>query len=337
MKTVRHFLTICAAIGLGSCSFLGSDALTDAQQAFDAQDYIAARDLALAALVDDGDNIEALELLARAQLAMGQGEEVLATIERIRQAGGNPGEQTLIAAEGRLQAGDVTGARELIGDDASAEAWRLRGLLAALENDEAGAMEAFLRGRRATGEKAKLYSAEASFHLNRDNLQAAEEAVALAQDAAPDRVETLFVAARLADARGEHFQAMSQYLRIIEIVPLDRPALLAAIGAAEAAGERDVTRHLIAYGAQTRPLDREFVYQQARVEAWDGDWEAVRQRLQASEAELQDHDPARLLYAEALLNLGQVETARAIAGPIIARRQGDAAAMRLQSAIEAAS
>ena len=71
--------------------------------------------------------------------------------------------------------------------------------------------------------------------------------------------------------------------------------------------------------------------------AWDGNWEQVRASLQQHEAELADHDAARLLYAESLLQLGQVETARAIAAPVAARSQGNAEAMRLQAAIEAAN
>lgn len=337
MRRCPALLAIVLAANLGACSSGSGDTLADAQGAFAAQDYIAARDLAQAALESDRENVEALELLARAQLAMGRGEDVLATVERIRRAGGNADEQALIAAEGRLQVGDIATARQLIGDATSAEAWRLRALAAQLEGNDAATLDAFQQGRTATGDKAKLYSAEASFLLDRGNLPAASQAVSLARQAAPDRIETLFVGARLADARGQHFAAMSDYLRIIEIVPQDRPALLAAIEASEKAGRNDVTRHLIAYGAETRPMDREFIYQQARVEAWDGDWEAARQRLQAHEADLADHDPARLLYAEALLNLGQVETARAMAWPIIARRQGDAEALRLRAAIEAAS
>ena len=84
-------------------------------------------------------------------------------------------------------------------------------------------------------------------------------------------------------------------------------------------------------------MDREFVYQQARVDAWEGRWADVRERLQAHEAELADHAAARLLYAESLLQLGQVETARAIVAPILARFPGDGEAQRVQAAIEAAS
>ena len=199
------------------------------------------------------------------------------------------------------------------------------------------ALNAYREGRSAEGPWGKLFASEATFHLDRGNLAAASEAVSLAQDVAPGRVETLFVSARLAEEQGNHANALSNYLQIIEVVPMDRPALLNAIAASERAERLDITRHLIAYGSCTRPLDEEFVYQRARVLGWDGEWEAVRESLQAHEAELEDHVAARLLYAEALLQLEQVETARAIAAPNVARHAEDAEVMGVQAAIEAAS
>ena len=325
------------ALSLAACSLPGDDPVDDARAAFDAQDYIAAQGLVQQALAADAEDVAALELMARIQLAMGQGGNVLATLERLEDITPDYAGLALLQAEGHLQAGDVEPALALIGDDQTAEAWRLRALAAAMQSDVAQARQAFVAGRSADGPRAKLFAAEASFHLAQGDLPAAREAVGRAQDVAPDRIETLFVSARLAEAQAEPTTALSNYLRIIEIAPMDRPALRAAIGASERAGLSDVTRHLIEYGAQTRPLDREFVYQQARVDAWDGRWEAVRERLQAHEAELAGHDSARLLYAEALLQLGQVETARAIAAPVVARRGDDPEALRVQAAIEAAS
>lgn len=333
-----HILTAPAlALCLAACSPFGSDPLDEAQVAFAAQDYISARDHAQEALERDANNAEALELLARIQLAMGLGGEVMATLERLEQSGEEPVDAKLLAAEGLLQTGETEAARELIGNDTSAEGWRLRALAAAARGETDRAKQAYASGRDAPGERGKLFAAEASFHLAQGDLAAAQEAVSLAQEFAPGRVETLFVSARLAEAQADPVTALSNYLRIIEIVPMDRPALLAAIISSERAQLPRITRHLIAYGASTRPMDEEFVYQQARVDALDGRWEQVRERLQAHETELANHDSARLLYAEALLQLGQVETARAIAAPIFARRADDPEALRLQAAIAAAS
>lgn len=337
MVRPRIILTCSLLFGLGGCSLFASEPVDEAQVAYEAQDYIAAQGHAQAALAQDAEDAGALELMARIQLVMGRGADALITLERLENAGHTLADADLLAAEAHLLLGETETALDLIGSAQGADAWRLRALAAIQAGDDETAREAFDQGRAAEGERAKLLATEASFHLDRGEIDAASEVVALAREDAPDRIETLYVSARLAEAREDPALALSNYLRIIEITPLDRPALLSAIAMSEWAEMPDVTRHLIAYGASTRPLDREFVYQQARVEAWDGRWDAVRQRLQAHEVELSNHEPARLLYAEALLQLGQVETARAIAAPIVARRPGDAEAIRVQAAIEAAS
>lgn len=336
MQTTRLFLAATLAAGLSACSLPG-DPVTDAEAALAAEDYIAARERALAVLEGNGDNAAALEILARAQLAMGLGGDAADTLARLDAAGGEPADETLLAAEAQLQQGNAARALELIADEQSAEAWRLRALAAVLQGDDAAARRALARGRSAEGPQGKLFAAETSFHLDRGDLPAAAETAALANDVAPERVETLFVGARVAEAQGDHLLALSNYLRIIDKVPLDRPALIAAIAASERAGRDETTRHLILYGAQTRPMDPEFVYQLARLDGWSGNWEAVRARLQAHEGQLANHPAARLLYAEALLELGQVETARAMAAPLVARFPGDPEVIRVQSAIEAAS
>lgn len=342
MDMRRLILPAILAASLGACSLLASEPIDDAQAAFETQDYIAARDLAAAVLETDPQDAAALELMARIQLAMGQGADVLASLNRLEEAGATITDASLLEAEALLQTGDRDAALELLAeaenaDGQGAEHWRLRALAARLDDDAETALAAFASGREAPGDKSRLFAAEASFHLDQANVAAAAQAVEFANEAAPDRVETLFVTARLAEMQGDFVLALAKYLRIIEKTPLDRPALIGAIAASERTGQPGITRHLITYGAQTRPFDREFVFQQARIDAWDGRWEAVRERMQAHEAELEDHGRARLLYAEALLNLGQVETARAMAAPILSRSHGDPEAERLRMALAQAS
>ncbi len=199
----RAILASCMMFSLAACSLLTGDQVDEAQAAFEAQDYISARDSVQAILAGDPADADALELLARIQLAMGEGSDVAATLDRLEQAGGEPQDAALLAAEGLLQSGNPQAAMAVIGDSDSAEAWRLRALAAAEEGDDRLAIDAYRRGRSADGNRGKLLAAEASYHLARNNLPAAAEAVALARDVAPDRVETLFVSARLAEAQAE--------------------------------------------------------------------------------------------------------------------------------------
>ncbi len=313
---IRSLVTLALATGLVACSVVEADPLEQAEEALAAQDYAGARDHAMAALVENSRDPVALELLARTQLAMGLGGDALATLVRMADAGALPANAHLIEAEARLQLGETAPIAGLLEGDNSAESWRLRALAASLVGDDAATLAAFARGRAGTGEKHRLYTAEANFHLTRGNAAAARDPVAQAQLAAPHSIETLFVSARLAQLRGEPELASRAYLAILDIAPLDRPALLGAIAELGNAERVDLLRPLVERGRAAYPNDIEFFYLTARLKADDGDWTGVRNLLQQREAEVGEHPDARGLYGQALLELGQVELARAQLAPL---------------------
>ena len=303
-------------VTLAACDSPLTDPAGDAAEAFAAQDYLAARDHAQAALREDGANVAALELLVRAQIAVGEGANALATFERLKAAGGTPVDAALLEAEANLQVGEGDAVLTLLEGDNSAEAWRLRALAASLMGDEAAALEGFRQGRDAPGDKVKLYAAEASHFLARGNADGARAAVALAQQAAPERLETLFVTAKLAQLDDDADMASRAFLAILEMAPNDRPALLGAIAEMGELGRVDLLRPLVERGFAAFPGDPEFVYLTARLKAQDGDWQGVRDMLQAREAALAAHPDSRGLYAEALAELGQLELARTHITPL---------------------
>jgi hypothetical protein len=301
---------------LSACDSPLSNPAADAAAAFEAQDYLAARDHAQAALREDSGSAEALELLVRAQIAVGEGANALATLDRLKAAGGAPADAGLLEAEANLQVGETDAVLALLEGDDSAESWRLRALAASLMGDDAGAQQAFAAGRAAQGDKVRLYAAEASWFLARGNADGARAAVALAQQAAPKRLETLFITARLAQIDGDSDMASRAFLAILEMAPNDRPALLGAIAEMGALGRVDLLRPLVERGSQSYPGDPEFIFLTARLLAQDGNWAGVRDMLQAREASLAAHPDSRGLYAEALVNLGQVELARTHIAPL---------------------
>jgi len=304
-----------------------------AAEAFARQDYLAARDGAQVELRADPADIGALELLVRAQLAVGEGANALASLDRLAALGDVPEDAALLRAEARLQMGDTDAVRALVANDNRADAWRLRALAAALDGDEAAARDAFARGRAAQGDKLRLYAAEASFHLARDDADAAREAVALAQRAAPERIETLYVTARLAQLDGDAELASRAFLAILETAPYDRPALLGAVVELGKQNRIDLLRPLVARGSEAYPGDSDFVFLTARLRAHDGDWQGVREILQARESELPSHPQARGLYAEALLELGQLELARSHIAPLYRALPDDPQAARIYARV----
>lgn len=307
MNSRRAIIPFIAASLLAACS---SEPVEDPAALLSAQNYIAARNAAMVVLREEPKNVVALESLLRAQLAMGLGYEVEATLGRLAAISALPEDAQLIAAEAKLQQGDVAAMREKLAGLASSEAWRLRALGARVEGDDKATIEAFSRGKAASGDKSRLYAAEAWFHLERRDKDAARLAVLRAQAAAPDRIETLLVTARLAQLEEQPEIAARAYNAILQIAPDDRPALLGAIAEFGNLGRVDAVRPLVARGRQTYPDDKEFIYLEARLMAEDEDWEGARELLQKYESELFEHPDSQGLYGQALLEVGQSELAR---------------------------
>jgi len=334
MKKAPLMLASAILLALSACDNPLADPMGDAAQAYAKQDYFAARDGALAALRENSDDADALALLARSQIAVGDGENALTTIERLERLPQKPADIKLLRAEASLQVGDVAAMNSMLEGNDSAEAWRMRALAAGLDNNEAGVFDAFRRGRAASGEKVRLYAAEASYFLARDDANGAREAVGLAQQAGPTRLETMFITARLAQIDGNSDIASRAYLAILDISPNDRPALLGAIAELGKLERIDLLRPLVARGRQAFPGDREFAFLEARLKAQDGDWQGARDLLQRREADLASHPESRGLYAEALLNLGQLEAARTQITPLYRAMPDNAQITRVYARVE---
>lgn len=328
MTYKRSLAAVTLALLLAGCDTASSDPLGEAQSAFAEQDYFAARDKAQAALRDDGGNLQALDVLARAQIAMGQGGDALATLSRLESAPQLPEDFMLLKAEAHLQEGETDKALAAIEGDESADGWRLRALVAAMEDKPEEAGEAFVQGRAAPGDKLRLFAAEASWRLSRGEADAARDPVKRAQELGPERIETLYITARLAQLDEDSELAARAFMGILEITPLDRPAMLGAIAELGNMGRIDLLEPLVKRGVEAYPNDAEFIYLSARVKAEEGDWDGVREVLQARENMLGEHPDSRGLYAEALFQLGQVEQARAHLAPLYRREPGNAKVAR---------
>ncbi|MBH5322669.1 tetratricopeptide repeat protein [Aurantiacibacter sediminis] len=328
-----HAFAGILSLPLAACSLLLDTPLEEARDALAEQDYFAAQEHVLGALQDNARDVDALTLLAQIQLAMGQGGDALLTLDRLEEAGAEGEHLTLIRAEAMLQGGEAEEAFALLDGLASAESWRLRALAAAMEGDDDEATAHFIAGREAEGDKRKLFTAAASFHLNRGDADAARFAVGQAQQLAPDAIETLFVSARLAQLDGRPDLASRAYLAILERTPNDRPAMLGAIQELDKLGRVDVFEPLIERGRQAYPEDIEFIYLDASLLAFEGNWTAARDLLQQYETAVQSHDNARGLYAQSLLALGQYEQARALMAPLNRRFPNNAAYARVYARI----
>ncbi len=130
MKKTHLMLASAILLALSACDNPFADPMADATAAYEKQDYFAARDGAQAALRDDGSNAAALELLARSQIAVGDGANALASLGRLDKMPGKPADINLLLAEANLQIGDAAAMNDLLEGNTSADAWRLRALAA---------------------------------------------------------------------------------------------------------------------------------------------------------------------------------------------------------------
>ena len=301
---------------LSACNAGGDDAAQQARASFERQDYITAAQQSVEALAHAPDDAELLQILARSYLAQGEGEGALRAAERFEAAGGDAQDAALLRSEALLQLGRTETAMAAVSSLQSPDAWRMRAIAAMHDGDAARADAAFAQGRRLAGDHTRLLATQAHWLIGEGRLEEAAPVVGELRRLAPERLESLFVQARLAQERGDGAAALESFEKILAKAPLDRPALLGAIAELGARGRIEEIRPLVVRARKAMPGDIEFIYLDARIAAADGNWPAVRALLQANETQVQEHPDARGLYGEALLETGNPEQARLQLAPL---------------------
>jgi len=298
--------TAAMALALSACGLSPEERMDRAEAAFQDHRYSEAR-LDLGTLLQaDGSDMQALELLARTQLMLGDGVGAEASLERLTDDA-RPADYQQLLAEAFLLQGEFESALAAGEGLGTAEGLRIAAQAhLALGGNEA-ALDAFQRGTRADGDRSRLYADYARFmHMTGDTVVAASLAD-MAREADPEGLEPLLASALIAQDNGALPEALGYFEQAHRLWPESRTALLGRIGALGDMGREDDARALIADAAQRMPGDADVAYLQARLAAEDADWNKVRSLLQGFES---SPDPRpQLLYARALVELGLPEQA----------------------------
>ncbi|WP_160484729.1 tetratricopeptide repeat protein [Aurantiacibacter rhizosphaerae] len=292
---------------LTGCDVSPEERLARAQQAFEEHRFSATRlDLGTLLQADENDP-QALELLVRTQLMLGDGVGAEATLTRMDGLGIRPADHQELLAEAFIIQGALASAAAAGEALATANGLRIAALAYIGLGESDAARDAFYRGLDADGDRSRLYADYARFAALNGDLSRARSLARQALEADPDGLDPLLASADIAQTAGAYPQALKYYEQAHASWPESRAALLGRIGMLGDMGKMQDARDLVSDAARRMPNDPDVIYLQARLAADDGDWTRVRTLLQP----IEDSEDTRTqqLYARSLLELDLPEQA----------------------------
>ena len=317
--TTRHstLLAIAGACLLAGCGPTPEELYASARQAFAAHDYQGARSDLTALLREEPRDAEALELLARAQLALDDGPGAATSLQHLAAMGKLPADAAILQGQAAILSGQPKLALDRVASVNSAEASRIRGLAyITLQQPDRAAAE-FETGLSAPGPKASLEAIYARFLLDKGDIGGAQRFVSNAlRENAVERV-ALQVSGHIAMAEKRFNEAEQRYSRVLDIYHDDRTALFGKIAALGEQRKLKEIEPLLKKAEQIASDNPQVMFFKAMLAAERHDWQRVRAILQPKETELATMPQMQLLYGKALLELGQVEQARAYLSPLL--------------------
>lgn len=314
---MKKLASIALALGLLGCSESPQERMDRAQKAFAAHDYRAAQVDLAAVLAASPADPAMLELHARNALAMGDGIAANASLAKLPE-GRRPKDFALLQAESALLRELPDDALGVLGADPSAAAQRLRALALLAKDDREGAAKAFAAGLANGKNDARLLADYARFSLMNGDVKQARDLADRAVTAGPGSIDALLSDAEVSTAQGRLAQALAAYGAAAKAYP---GSLAALAGRAAILGDLGRTKDMEATLARLANVrgGGQVAYLQARAAAARKDWKTVRAILQANETSIQGNNEAGVLYAQALVALGQPEQARAQLQPMLTR------------------
>lgn len=288
-----------------------------AGQEFAHHDYLAAQADLAAALAAMPDDPRVLELHARNALAMGDGVAAGASLQKLP-AGRRPADFRLLVAEAALLREKPAEALAALGDDHSASGQRLRALALLGKGDKDAAAREFTAGVIAHPKDARLLAAAARYRLGEGDRIEARVLVDKALKADGGSLDAMIADGKVSTAEGDLSRALASYDKAARAYPGNLPALVGRAGVLGDLGRLDQLEQAIG-ALKGVGSDADVTYLSARLAAARGQWQKVRDLLQAAEGQLAERDDANVLYAQALVALGQPEQARARLAPLLLR------------------
>ena len=321
MRRVNQLLAPVVAgamvLALAGCAEDPAKRFVLAGEEFARHDYLAAQVDLAAALAAMPDDPRVLELHARNALAMGDGVAAGASLAKLA-TGKRPADYPLLLAEAALLREKPDDALAALGTDGSATGQRLRALALLGKGDKDGAARAFTAGVVAHPDDPRLLAAAARYRLGEGDRIEARMLVDKALKADGGNLDAMLADGKVSTAEGDLGRALASYDKAAKAYPGNLPALVGRAGILGDLGRFDQLEQAIG-ALKGVGSDADVTYLSARLAAARGQWQKVRDLLQVAEGKLADRDDAGVLYAQALVALGQPEQARARLAPLLLR------------------
>ena len=305
------------ALALAACSPSAETSFADGKEAFEAHDFRTARVALIAGLKEQPGNLEMRELLARTQIALGDGEGAAVTLQALSAEQRTQPVFAALIGETAVLRGQFDAALNAVEGQENASADRVRALALIGKKDLNGAAAAFAAGAERKPDDARLLAAYSRFVLASGDSPKAAELVKRAMSADPKSIEALMMRGLIAEVQGDPAVALGSYEAILKLHPANLEARLKKAGMLVTLERYEDARPLVASLYEENSKNREVDYLRARLAASEGDWREVRDILQPYEGEMRQSGPLRATYGEALLELGLPSQALGMLEPML--------------------
>ena len=319
----RLNLLLSVALLLAGCGMDPEERFARAEKAYSAHHYSTARVDLNNIIRKAPENAQALELLARTYIALSDPVSANNMLQLLGKLDKLPKDASILQGNVDLMSGRHDNALKVVANDKSAEACRVRALAYIGKGEPDMAEKAFTEGERAESDRGRLLADYANFQLERGNMAEAQRLADLAANEKPRPLNSYLTSGDLLASNNELGKALKVFRTGLKDYPESRAALLGQIEVLAALGKLDEVRLLVARNLSAQPDDPDFIYQDARLAALDGNWRKVREKLQAHEKSLEQLPQANALYAKALLEIGQGEQARIRLSSQLLRKPGN--------------
>lgn len=325
---MRYTLVLPALLALSACSDSPAELLAKAEKAYAAKDFNVARLHATQALREDPGNRKLLLIQARSLLELRDGDAAGAAIAKLAQGRKPTGDVALLAGEAALLRNAPDALLEAVADERGIKADQLRAF-AYLQKQDIAAARRHITAAVAAGGTGRVLADAAQIAMIAGDLPAAAALQARAEQAAPKEFATLLVGGEIAARKGDLIRALSYFDRVDRLFPGNVAVMVARSTALADLGRFTELATALAPLEQAAPNDGDVVLLRARLAQSRKDWTGIRAIVQPRELDLAGDDPVRVIYAEALLRLGQAHQAIAQLQPVVRSAPDNARAAAL--------